>query len=65
MIIYTADKVSVFGVILVRIFPMRKMWTRITPHTDTFHSVLEWILKEHVFEKVINLFGKLTMDQFA
>ena len=55
-IIATASKVSVFGVILVRIFPhldariqkrlslciqseCGKMWTRITPNTDTFHAV--------------------------
>ena len=45
----TAQKVSVFGVILVRIFPafsrirMRenaaKMRTRVTPNTNTFYAV--------------------------
>ena len=44
---YTAWKVSVFGVILVLIFPHldwikknRKIWTRITPNTDTFYAVI-------------------------
>ena len=36
----TAQKVSVFGVILVRIqFECGKMRTRITSNTDTFHAV--------------------------
>ena len=46
--ICTAQKVSVFGVILVRIFPHSdhiqskygKMRTRITPNKDTFYTVL-------------------------
>ena len=36
----TAQKVSVFGAILVRIqSECGKMLTRITPNTDTFHAV--------------------------
>ena len=41
----TAEKVSVFGVILVRIFPhwgcgkCGKMQSKITPNKDTFHTV--------------------------
>ena len=42
-IAYTAWKVSIFGVILVLIFPhsdwIRKVMTRITPNTDTFHAL--------------------------
>ena len=29
------------------------------------HDNLEWTLKQHVFEKVIKLFGKVTIDLFA
>ena len=36
----TAWKMTVFGVILVRIKPeCGKVWTRITPNTDTFYAV--------------------------
>ena len=50
-ILYAAKKVSVFGIILVRIFPhfhfvslriqseCGKMWTIITPNTGTFNAV--------------------------
>ena len=38
---FTAWKVSVFGVFLVRIpSECRKIWTRKTKNTDTFHAVL-------------------------
>ena len=38
---YSAQKVSVFGVILVRIqSKCVKMKTRITPNTSTFHAVV-------------------------
>ena len=29
------------------------------------HDNLEWTLKEHVFEKVIKFFGKVTTDLFS
>ena len=29
------------------------------------HDNLEWTLKEYVLEKVIKLFGKVTIDLFA
>ena len=59
---YTAWKVSVFGVILVRIFKHSewiprvslriqsecgKIWTRITPNTDTFYIVLPTYVHPH------------------
>ena len=40
-VIYTAWKVSIFGVILVRIqSESEKIRTRITPNTDTFNAVI-------------------------
>ena len=40
---YTAQKLFVFGVILVRIqSEYRKIRTRITPNMDTFHAVTVW-----------------------
>ena len=38
---YTAQKVSVFEVILVRISECRKMRTRMTPYTDTFYALTD------------------------
>ena len=49
---------SVFGVILVRIFPHSaeygKMRTRITPNTDTFYEVLCVCLKIKLLQRSIN-----------
>ena len=43
-IIYTAQRVSVFGVILVRIqFKCGKIRARIAPNMDTFHVMLTYI----------------------
>ena len=48
-------KVSVFGVILVRILPYLKIWTRITPNTDTFHAMLISIVKSALMLAVLQM----------
>ena len=43
---YTVWKTSLFGVILVRIqSECRKIWTRITPNTDTFYPVVVYFMR--------------------
>ena len=48
-------KLSVFGVILVRILPYLKIWTRITPNTDTFHAMLISIVKSALMLAVLQM----------
>ena len=50
---YTAWKLSIFEVILVRIFPHLD-WarTRITPNMDTFYAVLRWERKWHCSKNI-------------
>ena len=48
-------KLSVFGVILVRILPYLKIGTRITPNTDTFHAMLISIVKSALMLAVLQM----------
>ena len=72
----TAQKVSVFGVILVRIFPhserirrdtLWKMRTRITSNTDTFYAVNAFGL-QFIFMSIIEIYyetGKILKSNFV
>ena len=53
---YTAWKVSVFGVILVRIqAECGKIRTRITPNTDNFHAVVDKEFSSTIYSDILNV----------
>ena len=62
---YTVRKVSLFGVILVRIFP-HSDWirTRITPNTDTFYAALNITIR-YEFKNYIEYFTENFCDYYC
>ena len=53
---YTAWKVSVFGVILVRIqAECGKIRTRITPNTDNFHAEVDKEFSSTIYSDILNV----------
>ena len=75
----TAWKVSVFGVILVRIFPhlgliridtlyqseCGKIWTRITPNTNTFYTVYMCVCFREIVETWNNMICEKMFFEFS